>query len=130
MRDASLMESLSELSDPRKPSNGTRYHFHELLVIAICVQLALMRCSDNGSVASSVHWVGRSPWMARHCVALLMALLHRYTWSVPLPRSWAWSWGRMRVSDKRNEITAIPVLLEALYLKGLLVSIDAMGCQR
>jgi len=38
--------------------------------------------------------------------------------------------GQERVSDKSNEITAIPVLLEALYLKGLLVSIDAMGCQR
>ena len=37
--------------------------------------------------------------------------------------------GQEKVSGKSNEITAIPELLEVLYLKGLLVSIDAMGCQ-
>lgn len=35
-----------------------------------------------------------------------------------------------KVSKKSNEIKAIPELLDALYLKGFLVSIDAMGCQR
>jgi predicted transposase YbfD/YdcC len=38
--------------------------------------------------------------------------------------------GQEKVSGKSNEITAIPELLEALYIKGLMVSIDAMGCQR
>lgn len=38
--------------------------------------------------------------------------------------------GQEKVSSKSNEITAIPELLEALHIKGLLVSIDAMGCQR
>lgn len=38
--------------------------------------------------------------------------------------------GQEKVDDKSNEITAIPQLLEALYLKGCLVSIDAMGCQK
>ena len=38
--------------------------------------------------------------------------------------------GQERVADKSNEITAIPVLLDALYVKGFLISIDAMGCQR
>jgi predicted transposase YbfD/YdcC len=38
--------------------------------------------------------------------------------------------GQEKVAGKSNEITAIPALLDALYLKGLLVSIDAMGCQR
>lgn len=38
--------------------------------------------------------------------------------------------GQEKVSSKSNEIAAIPVLLEALYLKGFLVSIDAMGCQK
>lgn len=38
--------------------------------------------------------------------------------------------GQEKVAHKRNEITAIPVLLEALYLQGFLVSIDAMGCQK
>lgn len=38
--------------------------------------------------------------------------------------------GQEAVADKSNEITAIPVLLEALAIKGCLVSIDAMGCQK
>lgn len=38
--------------------------------------------------------------------------------------------GQEKVADKSNEITAIPTLLEALTIKGCLVSIDAMGTQR
>jgi predicted transposase YbfD/YdcC len=38
--------------------------------------------------------------------------------------------GQEKVAGKSHEITAIPELLEALYIKGLLVTIDAMGCQR
>lgn len=34
------------------------------------------------------------------------------------------------VADKANEITAIPALLSMLELKGAVVSIDAMGCQK
>jgi predicted transposase YbfD/YdcC len=38
--------------------------------------------------------------------------------------------GQVAVEGKSNEITAIPPLLELLDLKGALVSIDAMGCQK
>lgn len=38
--------------------------------------------------------------------------------------------GQEAVADKSNEITAIPLLLEALAIKGCLVSINAMGCQK
>lgn len=38
--------------------------------------------------------------------------------------------GQEKVAAKSNERTAIPVLLEALSIKGLLVTIDAMGCQK
>ena len=38
--------------------------------------------------------------------------------------------GQVAVDGKSNEITAIPPLLEMLDLKGALVSIDAMGCQK
>ena len=34
------------------------------------------------------------------------------------------------VSDKSNEITAIPELLDLLAIEGAIVAIDAMGCQR
>ena len=38
--------------------------------------------------------------------------------------------GQVAVDDKSNEITAIPRLLELLTIKGALVTIDAMGCQK
>jgi len=37
--------------------------------------------------------------------------------------------GQLKVDDKTNEITAIPELLKDLYLKGCIITIDAMGCQ-
>jgi predicted transposase YbfD/YdcC len=37
--------------------------------------------------------------------------------------------GQLSVEEKSNEITAIPVLLDALELEGATVTIDAMGCQ-
>ena len=38
--------------------------------------------------------------------------------------------GQVKTEEKSNEITAIPVLLESLLLKGAVVTIDAMGCQQ
>lgn len=38
--------------------------------------------------------------------------------------------GQVRVDEKSNEITAIPKLLELLEIKGCIVTIDAMGCQK
>ena len=35
-----------------------------------------------------------------------------------------------KVANKSNEIRAIPELLEALHIKGQIVTIDAMGCQK
>lgn len=40
------------------------------------------------------------------------------------------SLGHVPVDSKSNELTAIPQLLEVLYLKGCIVTIDAAGCQR
>lgn len=38
--------------------------------------------------------------------------------------------GQTTINEKSNEITAIPVLLKTLHLKGAIVTIDAMGCQK
>jgi DDE_Tnp_1-associated/Transposase DDE domain len=38
--------------------------------------------------------------------------------------------GQLKVEEKSNEITAIPRLLQLLDLKGAVVTIDAMGCQK
>ena len=38
--------------------------------------------------------------------------------------------GQIKTDEKSNEITAIPSLLEVLFLEGSTVTIDAMGCQK
>jgi len=38
--------------------------------------------------------------------------------------------GQVRTDEKSNEITAIPELLDLLEIKGCIVTIDAMGCQK
>ena len=38
--------------------------------------------------------------------------------------------GQRQVGDKSNEITAVPELLDTLDLKGSIVTLDAMGCQK
>ena len=38
--------------------------------------------------------------------------------------------GQVKAGEKSNEITAIPGLLDLLYLKGAIVTIDAAGCQK
>jgi predicted transposase YbfD/YdcC len=40
------------------------------------------------------------------------------------------SLGQRQVSDKSNEITAVPELLDALVLENSIVTLDAMDCQR
>jgi predicted transposase YbfD/YdcC len=38
--------------------------------------------------------------------------------------------GQVKVNEKSNEITAVPELLRVLKLKGAIVTLDAMGCQK
>lgn len=38
--------------------------------------------------------------------------------------------GQLKTQEKSNEITAIPELLELLLIKGCIISVDAMGCQK
>ena len=65
----------------------------------------LRGAKEAGNSRSFIHMV--SVWSASHHLVL----------------------GQKKVSEKSNEITAIPPLLEMLAIRGCLVSIDAMGCQ-
>ncbi len=38
--------------------------------------------------------------------------------------------GQVKTDDKSNEITAIPELLDLLFVKGSIITTDAMGCQK
>lgn len=66
----------------------------------------LRRSFDRATAKSAIHMV--SAWATENGVVL----------------------GQRTVAAKSNEITAIPQLLELLALKGCIVTIDAMGCQR
>lgn len=66
----------------------------------------LRRSYDNATGKKSIHMV--SAWASGNGVTL----------------------GQIKVNEKSNEITAIPDLLDTLYIKGCIVTIDAMGCQK
>ena len=61
---------------------------------------------------------------------------HRRDGKSPLHVVSAWacrqrlSLGQVATDNKSNEITAIPLLLDMLDLKGALITLDAMGCQK
>jgi predicted transposase YbfD/YdcC len=67
---------------------------------------ALRRSFAKGTSKRAIHMV--SAWAAANGVVL----------------------GQRKVDTKSNEITAIPALLALLALKGCIVTIDALGCQR
>jgi predicted transposase YbfD/YdcC len=67
---------------------------------------ALRRSFAKGTSKRAIHMV--SAWASENGVVL----------------------GQRKVDTKSNEITAIPKLLDLLALKGCIVTIDAMGCQR
>ncbi|RKZ35274.1 MAG: ISAs1 family transposase [Gammaproteobacteria bacterium] len=66
----------------------------------------LRRSHDKGNDKKAIHMV--SAWASKNYLVL----------------------GQVKTDDKSNEITAIPKLLLGLELKGCLVTIDAMGCQK
>lgn len=66
----------------------------------------IRRSFDKGSRKAAVHML--SAWAADNAVVF----------------------GQLAVEDKSNEITAIPRLLKMLHIKGLIITIDAVGCQK
>lgn len=66
----------------------------------------LRRSYDRRSDKAAIHMI--SAWATKNRVVL----------------------GQLKTEEKSNEITAIPELLKVLDLKGCIVTIDAMGCQK
>jgi predicted transposase YbfD/YdcC len=79
---------------------------HEALGLSqIAIDGKTLRSSGTGG-RQTLHLV--SAWATANCLSL----------------------GQVAVAEKSNEITAIPQLLELLDIRGALVTIDAMGCQK
>ncbi len=71
------------------------------------------------------------PLMVKPSEALMMTLA---VFAIHMVNAFAtvngMSIGQQKVDSKSNEITAIPKLLDLLDVKGCLITIDAMGCQK
>ena len=67
---------------------------------------SLRRSFDHAAEKAMIHMV--SAWVVENALVL----------------------SQLKTEEKSNEITAIPKLLRQLALKGCLVTIDAMGCQK
>ncbi len=67
---------------------------------------SLRRSHDRGGGLGPLHLV--SAWASEHGLAL----------------------GQVATEEKSNEITAIPELIDRIDVKGAIVTIDAMGCQK
>ena len=81
---------------------------------ALCEALSLKHIAIDGKTLRSS---GRGKLKALHLVS---------AWATANQLSL----GQVAVDEKSNEITAIPELLDLLCVKGALVTIDAMGCQK
>ena len=83
-----------------------------------------------------MHWRREERFYGFVWTHLGRAALHQLGFDKPLHLVSAWATqqgmtlGQVAVDTKSNEITAIPKLLEMLELKGAIISIDAMGCQK
>lgn len=84
-----------------------RAAFHDIAPQVVAVDGKTLRHSyDRSSNKSAIHMV--SAWATESRLVL----------------------GQVKADEKSNEITAIPELLRVLALKGCIVTIDAMGCQK
>lgn len=72
----------------------------------VCIDGKTLCGSGDGKEQKPLHLV--SAWVRQHGITL----------------------GQVAVDGKSNEITAIPELLRMLELRGAIVTIDAMGCQK
>jgi predicted transposase YbfD/YdcC len=70
--------------------------------------------------------------MAKLYVILLIvpSLKKQFTWVCAWATNNRLVLGQVKVDEKSNEITAIPELLKVLSLRGCIVTIDAIGCQK
>jgi predicted transposase YbfD/YdcC len=128
-----IRQYFSGLPDPRH-RRGRRHRLDELVIIAI---LAVICGADNWQEVAQ--WArAKRKWLktflelphgppSHDTFGRVFAAIHMIS---------AWSnanglvFGQLATAAKSNEITAIPKLLEWLDLRGAVISIDAMGCQK
>lgn len=175
--ETSLVESFSELEDPR--NRGCKHNFLEVVVIVILAVMCGMEgwqdivlfartrekwlketlhMSLEGGIPSAstfsriissiepaafqacfINWTQSVSPLIEGDVIALDGKTNRGSKSkkkrpIHIVSAWAnrngISLGQKVVDEKTNEITAIPELLAMLVIKGCIITIDAMGCQK
>ncbi|EJI86382.1 H repeat-associated protein yhhI [Alishewanella aestuarii B11] len=103
-------EHFSELEDPRQASKVV-YPLFDVVFLTLCAVIA--GCEG---------WEDIEDFGENRCSSIHMVSAFASANGVVM--------GQVKTDEKSNEITAIPQLLNLLELKGCLVSLDAMGCQK
>ena len=135
-----LVEELEPLEYPRR-GNAGRHSLHDILVIALCTILcggetctgmALFGQSKREFLESFLPLRNEIP--SHDTFSRVFRLLGPEAfqkWFLGFMRQFAQGCeGVLAVDGKSNEITAVPKLLEMLALPGMVVTADAMHCQR
>lgn len=99
----------------------------------------LNRLNPNEFAQAFTHWVSQLGKLKDDIVALdgkvMRGTLDKANGNSAIHLVSAWSvnnrlcFGQVKVADKSNEITAIPLLLELLDIEQATITTDAMGCQ-
>jgi len=145
----SILNHFSPLSDPRIERNKL-HSLENILIISICSII----CGAEGWEDMELFCKSKKEWF--ESFSSWMNAVHEATQGEIIPidgktlrRSFdkatgksaihmvsAWSsqdhlvLGQVKVDDKSYEITAIPKLLDLLSIKGCIITIDVMGCQK
>jgi predicted transposase YbfD/YdcC len=116
-----LVSIISEIEDPRR-EHGRFHKIEDILTIALCTIL----CGHSEFTEMAFFGKLREKWLRGTKVEGRDIKTVVGAWAVGS----GISLGQVEVDGKSNEITAVPVLLDVLDLKGCIVTADAMGCQR
>jgi predicted transposase YbfD/YdcC len=106
-----------------------------------CIRMVMISLSPRALQACFVRWVQAVVEVAEGEVVAIDGKTIRRSFNraeglgaIHMVSAWAKrngvSLGQVKTKEKSNEITAIPALLGLLELRGCIVTLDAMGCQR
>ena len=100
-----------------------------------CIRMVMISLSPKALQACFVRWVQAVVEVAIDGKTIRRSFARAEgLGAIHLVSAWAKrngvSLGQVKTEEKSNEITAIPALLGLLELRGCIVTLDAMGCQR
>ena len=106
-----------------------------------CIRMVMISLSPKALQACFARWVQAVVEVAEGEVVAIDGKTIRRSFdraeglgAIHMVSAWAKrngvSLGQVKTEEKSNEITAIPALLGLLELRGCIVTLDAMGCQR